>query len=100
MSEPLVTGPTGLTSPGRLVATLGGLGALSGLLIVLVFGATEPAIRAHRAAVLAEAIMEVLLHFLLRPYDVADAAAIALCHLRTGRVKRLQVLEIHGGGAR
>ncbi len=60
MSEPLVTGPTGLTSPGRLVATLGGLGAFSGLLIVLVFGATEPAIRAHRAAVLAEAIMEVL----------------------------------------
>jgi len=37
---------------------------------------------------------------ILRPDDVADAAAIALCHLRTGRVKRLQVLEIHGGGAR
>jgi crossover junction endodeoxyribonuclease RuvC len=35
---------------------------------------------------------------LLRPDDVADAAAIALCHMRVGRVKRLQVLEIHGGG--
>jgi crossover junction endodeoxyribonuclease RuvC len=34
---------------------------------------------------------------LLRPDDVADAAAIALCHMRVGRVKRLQVLEIHGG---
>ena len=39
---------------------------------------------------------------LLRPDDVADAAAIALCHLRTGRIKRLQVLEAHGapGGGR
>ena len=35
---------------------------------------------------------------LLRPDDVADAAAIALCHLRTGRLKRLQVLELYGGG--
>ena len=34
---------------------------------------------------------------LLRPDDVADAAAIALCHLRSGRVKRLQVLEMYGG---
>jgi crossover junction endodeoxyribonuclease RuvC len=34
---------------------------------------------------------------LLRPDDVADAAAIALCHLRAGRMKRLQVLECHGG---
>ena len=34
---------------------------------------------------------------LLRPDDVADAAAIGLCHMRVGRVKRLQVLEIHGG---
>lgn len=49
-----------MTSPGRLVATLGGLGAFAGLLIVLVFGATQPAIRAHRAAVLAEAINDVL----------------------------------------
>jgi crossover junction endodeoxyribonuclease RuvC len=34
---------------------------------------------------------------LLRPDDVADAAAIALCHLRAGRIKRLQVLEQYGG---
>jgi len=36
---------------------------------------------------------------LLRPDDVADAAAIALCHLRAGRIKRFQVLERHGGRA-
>ncbi len=38
---------------------------------------------------------------ILRPDDVADAAAIALCHLRAGRIKRLRVLEVHGaaGGA-
>ncbi len=34
---------------------------------------------------------------LLRPDDVADAAAIALCAWRCGRVKRLKVLEMHGG---
>lgn len=34
---------------------------------------------------------------ILRPDDVADAAAIALCHLRAGRIKRLRVLECHGG---
>ena len=34
---------------------------------------------------------------ILRPDDVADAAAIALCHLRTGRLKRFRVLEQHGG---
>lgn len=34
---------------------------------------------------------------LLRPDDVADAAAIALCHLRIGRIKRLKVLEMYGG---
>ena len=33
----------------------------------------------------------------LRPDDVADAAAIALCHARTGRVKRLKVLDSFGG---
>jgi crossover junction endodeoxyribonuclease RuvC len=36
---------------------------------------------------------------LLRPDDVADAAAIALCHWRAGRVKRMKVLEIHGARA-
>jgi len=33
----------------------------------------------------------------LRPNDVADAAAIALCHMRTGRVKGLKVLDSWGG---
>lgn len=33
----------------------------------------------------------------LRPNDVADAAAIALCHLRTGRMKGLRILDSWGG---
>jgi crossover junction endodeoxyribonuclease RuvC len=33
----------------------------------------------------------------LRPDDVADAAAIALCHLRSLRVTRLKVLDRFGG---
>lgn len=33
----------------------------------------------------------------LTPDDVADAAAIALCHIRTGRYKRLKVLDAFGG---
>ncbi len=33
----------------------------------------------------------------LRPNDVADAAAIALCHLRSGRMKGLHVLDAWGG---
>ncbi len=44
----------------RLLATLGGAGALAGLLIVLVYGWTRPRIEAHRAAVLRDAIEEVL----------------------------------------
>jgi crossover junction endodeoxyribonuclease RuvC len=32
----------------------------------------------------------------LRPNDVADAAAIALCHLRSGRMKTLRVLDSWG----
>ena len=32
----------------------------------------------------------------LRPNDVADAAAIALCHLRAGRMKGLKVLDSWG----
>ncbi|OGR96923.1 MAG: crossover junction endodeoxyribonuclease RuvC [Elusimicrobia bacterium RBG_16_66_12] len=32
----------------------------------------------------------------LRPNDVADAAAIALCHMRTGRLKGLRVLDSWG----
>jgi len=34
----------------------------------------------------------------LRPNDVADAAAVALCHLRAGRVKGLRVLDAWGAG--
>lgn len=44
----------------RLISTLGMAGALAGLAIVLVFGWAEPRIAAHRAAVLREAIQEVL----------------------------------------
>jgi len=36
----------------------------------------------------------------LTPDDVSDAAAIALCHLRSHRLKRLVVLDRLGGGAR
>ncbi|HSG01067.1 MAG TPA: FMN-binding protein [Vicinamibacterales bacterium] len=54
------TARPGMTPPAKLVATLGGLGAAAGLLIFLVFAATEPTIQAHRAAVLAEAVMDVL----------------------------------------
>lgn len=35
----------------------------------------------------------------LRPDDTADAAAIALCHLRAGRMKGLKVLDRVGGRA-
>jgi electron transport complex protein RnfG len=44
----------------RLLATLGGAGALAGLLIVLAYGWTLPRIEAHRAGVLRGAIEEVL----------------------------------------
>jgi len=37
---------------------------------------------------------------LLRPDDVADAAAIALCHLRCSRLKNFTVLDRLGGGPR
>ncbi|OGR83666.1 MAG: crossover junction endodeoxyribonuclease RuvC [Elusimicrobia bacterium RIFCSPHIGHO2_02_FULL_57_9] len=36
---------------------------------------------------------------LLKPDDVADAAAIALCHLRSQRVKKFQILESSGAKA-
>jgi Na+-translocating ferredoxin:NAD+ oxidoreductase subunit G len=47
-------------SPVRLLLTLGGAGALAGLLIVGVYQGTLPAIEAHRAAALARAVEEVL----------------------------------------
>ncbi len=46
--------------PWRLVATLGGAGAMAGFLLVFVFVATQPAIKAHKAEVLRQAIQEVL----------------------------------------
>ena len=47
-------------SPWRLIATLGGAGAVAGFLIVFVFAATQPRIQAYKARVLASAIQEVL----------------------------------------
>ncbi len=44
----------------KLLATLGGAGALAGFLIVFVYVGTLPAITAHKAAVLQQAIQEVL----------------------------------------
>lgn len=44
----------------RLLVTLGGAGALAGLLIVLAYSWTLPSIEAHRAEVLHSAIAEVL----------------------------------------
>jgi electron transport complex protein RnfG len=44
----------------KLFATLGVAGALAGTLLVFVFQATAPAIAAHKAAVLAEAVQTVL----------------------------------------
>ena len=46
--------------PARLIATLGGAGAMAGFLLVFVFVATEPSIKAHKARVLRESIQEVL----------------------------------------
>ena len=48
------------TPSWRLLVTLGGAGAIAGLLIVLVYGWTAPRVAAHRAAVLRTAIEEVL----------------------------------------
>ena len=44
----------------RLIATLSGAGAIAGGLIVFVFALTEPAIEAHRARRLDQAVTEVL----------------------------------------
>jgi len=44
----------------RLMVTLATAGALAGLLIVFVYGWTQPTIRAHKARMLAAAIQEVL----------------------------------------
>ena len=52
--------PGGGSSAARLIGTLGGVGALAGLLIVVAYYATRPRIEAHKAKVLTAAIEEVL----------------------------------------
>ncbi len=52
--------PPRQVSPARLIATLGGIGALAGALILFVFAVTSPAIEAHRARRIDAAIREVL----------------------------------------
>lgn len=82
--DPLTGGPPGgppqaperpPTSSSRLIATLATAGALSGLVIVLVFGWANPRIMAYRAKVLREAIQEVLdSPETVRTYYVVDGA--------------------------
>ncbi|MBI4501497.1 MAG: RnfABCDGE type electron transport complex subunit G [Gemmatimonadetes bacterium] len=62
MTDPAGTGQPAAADvrTSRLVTTLGGLGALAGLLIVVVFRWTQPSIQAHKAEVLRQAINEVL----------------------------------------
>jgi electron transport complex protein RnfG len=61
MTGPAAPAPAPKTAtPQRLIATLGGFGAIAGLLIVVAFAATQPRIRANKAAALAAAIDEVL----------------------------------------
>jgi H+/Na+-translocating ferredoxin:NAD+ oxidoreductase subunit G len=60
MTAPAVPPTRPSASAQRLIATLGGFGALAGLLIVSVYAATQPTIRANKAAALAAAINEVL----------------------------------------
>jgi Na+-translocating ferredoxin:NAD+ oxidoreductase subunit G len=63
MSTPIVVTPP--TAPAvkssRLLATLGGAGALAGFLIVVVYQLTLPAVEANRAARLDAAVHQVLL---------------------------------------
>lgn len=56
---PVAVPPAG-ASPRALIQTLGGVGAMAGLLIVIAFVATLPRIEANKARVLAAAIEEVL----------------------------------------
>lgn len=58
-TPPPAVGGTGAPS-WRLLATLGGAGALAGLFIVLAFRWTLPSIEAHRAETLRSSIAEVL----------------------------------------
>lgn len=60
MTAPPAAPARPMASAQRLIGTLGGFGALAGLLIVSVYVATQPTIRANKAAALAAAISEVL----------------------------------------
>jgi len=60
MTTPAAPSARPSASAQRLIGTLGGFGALAGLLIVAAFAATQPTIRANKAAALAAAINEVL----------------------------------------
>ncbi len=60
MTAPAAAPDAPRVSPARLLATLGGAGALAGVLLVVSFQATQPAILANRARELALAIGEVL----------------------------------------
>jgi electron transport complex protein RnfG len=60
MTAPSAAPPARQSTPQRLIFTLGGFGALAGLLIVVAFTVTQPRIRANKAAALAAAIDEVL----------------------------------------
>lgn len=59
-AAPVTPVPDAGTPSWRLLATLGGSGALAGLLIVLAWQWTTPAITAHRAQVEQAAVAEVL----------------------------------------
>ncbi len=60
MSDPVPIESRAGMPPHRLLTTLGGAGAIAGLLIVFVFQWTQPTIRPHKAAALRLAIHEVL----------------------------------------
>jgi electron transport complex protein RnfG len=78
----------------RLLVTLGGAGAIAGLLLVFVYQATQPAIQAYKAMVLRQAVQEVLkgperwdtLYVVdsgltLQPPEGADAASLEMVFL-------------------
>ena len=78
MTAPATQPPRPSASAQRLIGTLGGFGVLAGLLIVSVFAATQPRIRANKAAALAAAINEVLAA--PEHYDTLYVTADSLSH--------------------
>ncbi len=66
------------SSPGRLVSTLAGAGALAGFLLVVAFQATQPTIAAHKEEMLKRAVLEVLREpARFEPLDVAGERVYA-----------------------